>query len=173
MRTYYSLLLSLLYKYYFLLLLIVSVFALSGAYIGEFFLGYHPCPLCFYQRYVYFTLFGASLFFVFKSNINRIISLLSSFLILFTGFIISFFHSGVERHWFKYNSVCTGFAKNMNSVEQMIKHIEDNTIPACDVLGPQILGITMANWNTLLLGSLASLAFYIFCKDKKNAQKNR
>ena len=171
MRTNCFSLFSFLHRHYFFLLIIISILTISSAYIGEFFLSQPPCQLCFYQRYVYFSLLGSSLFFILKQNINRIISLLSSFLILFTGFIISFFHSGVERHWFKYNAVCTGFSENISSVEQMIKHIESNLIAECDVLGPKIFGLTMANWNTLLLGSLSFITFYIYCKEKY-AQKN-
>ncbi|AEI88978.1 MAG: Disulfide bond formation protein DsbB [Candidatus Midichloria mitochondrii] len=154
-------------KHYFHLLLIISILALSGAYIGEFFLGILPCRLCYYQRYVYFALLSFSLIFILKPNINKIISLLTTFLILFTGFIISFFHSGVERHWFKYNSVCTGFSEPINSAEQIVRNIEDASIAVCDILGPQLLGLTMANWNALLLGFLCCVTLFIYCKDQK------
>lgn len=154
-------------KHYFYLLLIISILALSGAYISKFFLGILPCQLCYYQRYVYFALLSFSLIFILKPDINKIISLLTTFLILFTGFTISFFHSGVERHWFKYNSVCTSFSEPINSVEQIVKNIESASIAACDILGPQLLGLTMANWNALLLGFLCCVTLFIYCKDQK------
>ncbi|MDJ1257207.1 MAG: disulfide bond formation protein B [Candidatus Midichloria sp.] len=154
-------------KHYFYLFLIISILALSGAYISEFFLGILPCKLCYYQRYVYFALLSFSLIFILKPDINKIISLLTTFLILFTGFIISFFHSGVERHWFKYHSVCTGFSEPINSVEQIVKNIEGSSIAACDILGPQLLGLTIANWNALLLGFLCCVTLFIYCKDQK------
>jgi disulfide bond formation protein DsbB len=71
------------------------------------------------------------------------------------GAYIAFFHSGVERHWFRYDSSCTGFVDNELSLEQMIKRIESTTTVACDVLGPQIFGFTMANWNALLLAFIS------------------
>ncbi|WHQ46873.1 MAG: disulfide bond formation protein B [Candidatus Midichloria sp.] len=154
-------------KHYFHLLLAISILVLSSAYIGEFFLEIYPCQLCYYQRYVYFMLLVFSLIFILKPDINKIISLLTTFLILFTGFIISFFHSGVERHWFKYDAVCTSFSESLNSVEQMVRNIEGSLIAACSTLGPQLLGLTMANWNTILLGFLYCVTFFIYCKDQK------
>ena len=153
-------------KHFFYLLLTISILALSGAYISEFFFGILPCQLCYYQRYAYFALLSFSLIFILKPDINKIVSLLTTFLILFTGFIISFFHSGVERHWFKYNSVCTSFSGPINSVEQIAKDIEGASIAACDILGPQFLGLTMANWNALLLGFLCCVTFFILQRSK-------
>ena len=140
-------------KRYYYILIAISILALAGAYITEIAFGWLPCPLCVYQRLIYFA-DTAVIFFalIFRNEGARdLLFLIILAIVNCSGTYIAFFHSGVERHWFHYESSCTGFIDNNISLEQMIKMIESTTTVACDVLGPQIFGLTMANWNALLL----------------------
>ena len=144
-------------KRYYYILIAISVLALAGAYITEIAFGWLPCPLCVYQRLIYFTDTAVILFaLIFRNEGARdFLFLIILAIVNCLGAYIAFFHSGVERHWFRYDSSCTGFVDNELSLEQMIKRIESITTVACDVLGPQIFGFTMANWNALLLAFIS------------------
>ena len=136
-------------RIYNLILTIISSLALVFGYITEYIMGYEPCELCLYQRYVYGLLITSSLFCLFYKKYNQLFLSISSFLTLL-GILISAFHSAVERGWIRYQSQCTGYIESPHSLEAIIKSINQAPLTHCDILGPEFFFLTMANWGTIL-----------------------
>ena len=87
-------------KYYFLIVFTASSSILISAYILELFFNHPPCNLCEYQRVPYFLLILISLVSV---KIKKIQLKIVAFICFFSSFIISGFHSLVERKLVKFN----------------------------------------------------------------------
>ena len=158
---------------YHTIIAITTSIALAGAYVSESFFDAHPCTLCIYQRYAYAVMMVISSSYIIyiyychnvkldANNFSHKAWLLLSIVSIFIGNALSIFHSGIERHWWSYESSCTGFNGKILSMQDMIHSIEHAPIVACDALGPQLLGLTMANYSVIMLTllSLGSIGIY-------------
>lgn len=139
----------------------VSVFALGGVFVGQYFFGLHPCHLCLYQRWpfgviIIFGLAGLSL----PRLSQAMIGLSGVAFLLNAG--IAFFHSGVERKWWAGLEGCT--TPDMSgSIEDLMKRIQEAAVVNCDEIAFKLFGLSIANYNVLLcLISATACAIFLF-----------
>ena len=149
-------------KYYFLLMFIVSLFVILGAYILEYIYNFPPCKLCIYQRIPYFLIFFICIisFFVKYKNIY----FYSTFFLLFSSFLIALFHSLVERGVVEYESGCTSSVSNFESIEDLRIHLEDVPLTKCDEILFSVMGLSLANINSIISLILVLLNIYFVLK---------
>ena len=140
--------------------LIFSIISLSIAYFIQYILGHKPCNLCLIERIPYLaSVILVSLIFLIN-RLERIISIILLLFFLF-GFVISFYHVGIEQGFFSESLVCnlSELSKNL-SKEDLLKQLKDNTPVSCKNVTFSIFGLSLASINTIF--SLA--LFYIFIK---------
>ena len=104
-------------KYYFLLVLLISLTVIVGAYIIEYLYNFPPCKLCIYQRIPYYLILIVCVISFFMKYKN--IHFYSIFFLFFSSFLIAFYHSMVERGLVEYNSGCTSKVDNFESIEEV------------------------------------------------------
>ena len=144
-----------------LVALIVSAAMLATAHIFEN-LGYAPCTLCLRQREVYWTaMIVAVLAILFARGRGAKVAwafdaLLA--LVFLYGAGLAFYHSGVEWKWWPGPAECatTGAGATAAGLDALLEGAKFKP-PACDEPNWWFLGLTMANWNTLVSLGLASL----------------
>ncbi|WP_333023361.1 disulfide bond formation protein B [Wolbachia endosymbiont of Pentidionis agamae] len=126
--------------------LLGSSFALVIAYVLEYFFHMLPCKLCIYERIVYCMAGVLSAFCLMKSN-KVLICLI--FFIYLIGAIISFYHMGLEFHWFHDVLGCAEQIKGNPTVEELKNNLlNPNALPSCDK--PRyLLGLSLAAWNLI------------------------
>lgn len=157
-----------LFRFWPLVALIVSAAMLGAAHWFEG-QGYAPCTLCLRQREVYWTaMLIAALAIAFTSwgpgkriawGLNALLALTFLF-----GAAVAFYHSGVEWKWWPGPATCAsaGGVASAANLDALLSGAEIKP-PACDSPNWWFLGLTMANWNTLVslvltvLGALATL----------------
>ena len=145
-----------------LLILLVSLGALGGAYASEVWGGLKPCVLCFYQRYAYVgagALGLAALIMADRTGPRRLLVALAGLAFL-TGAAIASFHVGVEQHWWRGTPACHAPQLDMSlPVEQLREQMLATDFVPCDQIPWSLFGISMAGYNVLasLLLGLASL----------------
>lgn len=123
-----------------------SVFILGGVYFLQNFLDLRPCELCLWQRYPYFAaLFGA----VLVPLHLEIIALYGQILAFAAGFVISLYHSGIERDLWDGFSSCSGSLKGLSG-DDWAKAIENTPLVKCDEIPFDILGVSLSNMNAIL-----------------------
>jgi disulfide bond formation protein DsbB len=128
----------------------ISLCSLAFAFIAEHFFDIRPCPLCYYQRYIYWALAGVSLLPLFSLKTLRITSALQTLLII-GGIGLSIFHIGIENHWWTGPASCTGgIATDLASIEDLKKQLLKRPIPRCDKINWTIFGVSATYWNLLL-----------------------
>lgn len=131
--------------------------AMGYALYSQYFLGYHPCELCMWQRYG----FGAAIFFALMALVVKpsLFVKLSAFALLVNGAIAAY-HFGIEQDWWDGFQTCSGVA-TAGSLEAMLADIEGAPVVRCDDVGWKFLGVSMAGWNVLYSGGLGVLVVLV------------
>lgn len=147
---------------------IIAIFALLFAFYLQYILGYEPCKLCMYQRYVYILVILLSLlgFFLHKSKLIPI--LLIILFIIITS--IGFWHLGIEQQWWAASLECSGITENIGSLEEELKNINNRPVATCDQVSPKFLNITLVQWSFIY--ALVSSIFLTILNIKLNIKKD-
>lgn len=117
-------------------------------------MGYAPCPLCLYQRYPYYlavpVLAGGALAGLPAAGL----ALAAALYLIDAG--IAAYHSGVELGVLALPEGCAapGRAASLEELKAQVL----GTVPRCDRPELFMLGLSLANWNTLFALTLAALA---------------
>ena len=147
---------------------IIAIFALLFAFYLQYILGYEPCKLCMYQRYVYILVILLSLlgFFLHKSKLIPI--LLIILFIIITS--IGFWHLGIEQQWWAASLECSGITENIGSLKEELKNINNRPVATCDQVSPKFLNITLVQWSFIY--ALVSSIFLTILNIKLNIKKD-
>ncbi len=122
--------------------------ALGFQYIG----GLPPCDLCIWQRWPHLAavmIGGAAL-----ALPGRLLPLLGALAALTTSGV-GLYHTGVERGWWEGPTTCTSGAVSGLTPEQLMEQIMAAPLVRCDEVAWELLGLSMASWNTLAALGLA------------------
>ena len=140
----------------------MCLLTIVSAYIVELFAKVPPCKLCIYQRIPYFLILLVCLtsFFMEYRNIH----FYAIFFLLFSSFLIASFHSLVERGLVKYDSGCSSSTNDFDSIEDLRTHLESVALTKCDEIIFSILGLSLANINSLISFSLVLFNIYFILK---------
>ena len=126
------------------------IIALAFEYVGNL----TPCQMCIWQRWPHFGVIVICFLSLFIKNHYNKLLLLAGLLSLLSS-AIGLWHSGVELGYFNSPSSCidTNFNSNITLNDLLTKPIS-----GCDIIIWDFLGLSMANWNTIL-----SLFLGCFC----------
>jgi disulfide bond formation protein DsbB len=150
-------------KNYFSIILVFSVLILVSVYSLEHFMNLPACKLCVYQRIPYFFLIVFSLIsFVINKNV---VLFFCSFLCFCSSFVISLFHSLVERGMVKFEIGCVSSNKDFTNIDDLRNFLEHVPITKCDEIIFSFLGFSLANLNLIIsifaiILSIYSIKFY-------------
>ncbi|MDA9231196.1 disulfide bond formation protein B [Rickettsiales bacterium] len=139
------------YKLQINILLFASIFALSLAYIGQYFFNLHPCILCLYQRIPYVVIIIIALISLFFGNkiieYQKYIIIVLLLLILF-NIILAFYHVGVENGFFVFTG-CGDTLGNIDNIQDLREQILQIKSVKCDEIQFEFLNISIAGWNII------------------------
>ena len=149
--------------------LFFSIVSLSTAYFIQYILGHKPCNLCLIERIPYLaSVILISLIFI----VNKFEKITAIILLLFFlfGFVISFYHVGIEQGFFSESLVCDlkEFSKNL-SKEDLLKQLENNTPVSCKDVTFRFLGLSLATINTVISVVLSAIMIKVI----KNYEQNK
>jgi disulfide bond formation protein DsbB len=150
-------------------LVLISLAALAFVLVGQYAFGLHPCHLCVYQRWPFAAAIALGLLGALRPKFARP-ALLASAVAFFANAALAVYHSGVERKYWAGLSGCS--TPDMSgSIDELMARIQNAAVVSCDEAGPQIFGLTLANYNALLcLGcGIAALAC-LFVSRRTSAQ---
>ena len=78
--------------------------------------------------------------------------------------MISLFHSLVERGVVEYESGCTSSVSNFESIEDLRIHLEGVPLTKCDEILFSVMGLSLANINSIISLILVFLNIYFVLK---------
>jgi disulfide bond formation protein DsbB len=149
-------------------LLIVFFFLVSVCFsFGvEYLFDVKPCLLCSYLRYLYIAILTvAVVFYFYPQPLVFVIKL--ALIVAATG--LSFYHLGIEQHWWDGPSVCSGKSFSLSKLQglsddeksqHLLEHFKAGQMVPCNQVNWRIIGISATIWNTtLLMFLLAGIGF--------------
>lgn len=148
-----------------LLFAAIAAMALSMAFIAEHVFGLLPCILCVYQRVPYAIIIvlgflGALMAGRSPSASGGMVGLISlSFL---ANSLIAFYHSGVERHWWKSIFESCAAPELEGSITDVLAKIQAAPAVRCDEIpwADPVFGLSMANYNVVFCFGLGMFALW-------------
>ena len=133
------------------LIFLISVIAISSAFIAEYFFKLFPCEMCLKQRYAYYSIILICIIFYFFQRINKMwIYVLTELSILY-GLFYSIWHVGIEQNIISGPASCSGSITKTNSIENLKEQIINQPIINCSDISWSILGFSAATINVVLL----------------------
>ncbi len=139
----------------FLIFIAFSAFSsLAYAYFAQHFYHVIPCSMCYYERYIYWSVGIISLLGLFTPSF-RIFLLRALGLVLAIGVGVGIYHLGIENHWWAAPASCTGVPL-AQSPQEFLMNLQSRPMARCDQVGWRIFGIS---------ATLLNLVWYVvfFC----------
>ena len=134
-----------------------SLYLLMAAF-GFQYLGFAPCKLCLWQRWPHAAaILIAAVMILWGLRPLAFAGALAAL----TSAGIGAYHTGVERGWWEGPSSCTGGGSGLSGLsgDALLSFDEVPAIVMCDEVAWQLLGLSMASWNTIASLILASIWF--------------
>jgi disulfide bond formation protein DsbB len=155
---------------------LIAASALGMALISQYIFGLNPCNLCIIQRFPYgiviaLGIIGFAMSFKCNKGTSAIMGLIG--LTFLANSVIAFYHSGVERHWWKSFLEGCAVPDLGENPDNIIALLENTKAARCDEIpwADPILGLSMANYNVgfcLVLGIVAIISATKICKKSCN-----
>ena len=152
----------------FLVFILIFIFlVLFLAFIIQYGLDHQPCKLCVYERIPYF-LSALLIIKMLLVNKNEKITLLIISLTFFIGFLLSFYHFGIEQGFFRESFACTTDVGKILTKEDLLEELKNNNIISCKDVSFRILGLSLATINTIFSLGLSVIFTKLFIDYGKN-----
>jgi disulfide bond formation protein DsbB len=113
-----------------------------------------PCKLCIWQRYGHVGAIAAGVAAVFAPLAAVALAGAGA---VFSSAAIGAYHAGVERGWWKGPDSCAAQPVTGLSTEDAIAQIMNAPLVRCDEIPWQLLGLSMAGWNSVAALLLTAL----------------
>ena len=158
------------------ILIAASAATIGGALFFEHVLGYVPCSLCLDGRQPHYFAMGAALIAGILSReanigIGALVFLGLCVLAYLAGAGVSFYHMGVEYHWWEGPETCGGGNLVANSLAELQNALEGGAkAPRCDEAAWRLFGISLAGFNlliTLVLAALSALPLVRYVRESR------
>ena len=138
-----------------------SILSLAIAYFIQYILGHKPCNLCLIERIPYLaSLILISLIFI----INKFEKVIAGIVLLFFifGFVVSFYHVGIEQGIFSESFVCDLGVPNENlSKKDLLEQLQNKTSISCKDVTFRFLGLSLATLNTFISVFLIGIMYKV------------
>ena len=154
-------------KIFLVSILIFIFFVLFLAFIIQYGLDHQPCKLCVYERIPYFLSALLIIKMLLVNKNEKITSLIIS-LTFFIGFLLSFYHFGIEQGFFRESFACTADVDKTLTKEDLLEELKNNNIISCKDVSFRILGLSLATINTIFSLGLSAIFTKLFIDYGKN-----
>ena len=152
----------------FLVSILIFIFlVLFLAFIIQYRLDHQPCKLCVYERIPYFLSALLIIKMLLVNKNEKITSLIIS-LTFFIGFLLSFYHFGIEQGFFRESFACTTDVDKTLTKEDLLEELKNNNIISCKDVSFRILGLSLATINTIFSLGLSVIFTKLFIDYGKN-----
>jgi disulfide bond formation protein DsbB len=153
-----------------LLIGLVSLALIAGAWFFELVWGLRPCKLCLEQRLPHYAAIGlafAGLLLARSTRLQWFVLLALAGLMAWSTWL-GFYHSGVEWGWFIGPNDCGGTAAPAAAgVQDFMKQLQTTRVVACSEAAWRFLGLSLAGWNALASLGLLVAALYGLARGRR------
>jgi disulfide bond formation protein DsbB len=144
-------------------LIAMAVTSLAFAFTAEYGFNIKPCDFCLYERCIYAIVIILGLLSLRTKLFSGNFGIFTQLLILSIGIALTFYHVGMEQHWWVGPASCTG-PTPAATFEDFRAQLMKLSRPRCDQISWALFGISATLWNLMLQAGLAfitSLGLYL------------
>jgi disulfide bond formation protein DsbB len=146
-------------------IMVIAAATLAGAWYFQLVLDLRPCPLCLEQRYAYYLAvpLAALTALAAARDAGRAVLLAGLGLLALAALGnagLGAYHAGVEWHFFKGPTDCTGPIGDLGSAGTLLQRLDTVKVIRCDEVQWRFLGLSLAGYNVLISLLMAALALW-------------
>ncbi len=150
-------------KYWFFIVSIISLIAISSALIAEFIFNLEPCSMCLKQRYPYYVIFLSSLIIIFFQWHKKIWFYIGVQISSIYGVFYSIWHVGIEKKILQGPKECFGGLETSENISNLKDQIMSKTVINCEEIVWSFFGASAATINTFIILLIFIInAIYLF-----------
>jgi disulfide bond formation protein DsbB len=142
---------------------VVSVATLMGAWFFELVINLKPCKLCLQQRWPYYAALGICAVWVSFVRLKPFshLALMTLVIVFAISAALGIYHAGVEWRWWAGPSDCgmTG-AATVTQVSDFLSQLNTVRVVSCEDAAWRFLGLSLAGWNAVI--SLSMVCYGVF-----------
>jgi disulfide bond formation protein DsbB len=144
-------------------LFVLSLATLGGAWFFEYVLKLAPCPLCLEQRIPYHIIVPLSLLLAIAALAHAPRTLLmvgfaAVAIAACCNIVLGTYHAGVEWHWWAGPADCSGPLTDLRNGGSLLNQLHGVNVVRCDEAAWRFLGLSLAGYNVLISLALAIIA---------------
>ena len=135
-------------KHVFTLLFIMGLGVTCAAFVLEYVFHAEPCTMCWWQRYVHWSVLGLAAIGLMSSIIVRRFLLILTIFVGAIGLAIACWQAGAQLDLWGLPPVCSGGAGQASVSADLLGALQGfKAPPQCDDSGFTIFGLSLAMWN--------------------------
>jgi len=138
-------------KYWFYLVTLFSVIALTSAFIAEFNFNLAPCEMCLKQREPYYVIILGFILIAILRWQDRIWFYLSVQILSVYGLFYSIWHVGIENKFLSGPEGCSNALKVADNTTNLKEQILSKPVINCEDIAWSMFGLSAATINSILL----------------------
>ena len=144
---------------------VIGLAAILGAYFFQYAVGLPPCPLCLEQRIAYYVSIPLSALILLGLSVGssrRVLTLafIAIAIIMLYNAGLGVYHAGVEWHWWPGPQDCSGATPNFSAGGSLLEQMQKTRVVRCDEAAWRFLGLSLAGYNALISLLLAAVAVW-------------
>jgi disulfide bond formation protein DsbB len=136
-----------------ILISMVSLATLMGAWFFELVINLKPCKLCLQQRWPYYAVLGICAVWVSFVRLKPFsyLALMTLVIVFAISAALGIYHAGVEWRWWAGPSDCgmTG-AATVTQVSDFLSQLNTVRVVSCEDAAWRFLGLSLAGWNAII-----------------------
>jgi len=150
----------------------LAAVALFLALVAQY--GFHltPCPLCLYQRGPYVGILVVGWLAVVSSKGQNMQILLALAALWAISLVLGGYHSGVEAGFWTF-AACSSPSQGANTIAELQAMIDQASVTRCDQPAFLWMGLSMADMNVLLSGTMVGWGLLAIRGLSKRSPKNK
>jgi disulfide bond formation protein DsbB len=153
------------------LVLLASIVVVGMALLSQYVGGLQPCELCLYERWPYYAVIPLMLLALVSGQRRFIRTMQILSVLIFAGSVaLACYHVGVEQHWIKGPTACTGAIGNAASPEALLQALQERQVVQCDVVQWSFHGLSLAGLNLIVSIALAVFSLWALRQSRRGAR---
>ena len=157
-----------------LLVALLGLATIGGAWFFQLVIGLPPCPLCLEQRYAYYLAMPLAAFLAyFAAHGAPRKFLMAGFAVLLVATLanawLGGYHAGVEWKFWPGPTDCSGPIVDFGKAGNLLEQLDKVKVVRCDEVQWRFLGLSFAGYNVLISLSMAVIALFGLVRSARKA----
>jgi disulfide bond formation protein DsbB len=144
---------------------LIALATLAGAWFFQLVLDIRPCPLCLEQRYAYYLAIPLAVLVAIAAGRNAPRGLVVTGLVVLAlaalaNAVLGGYHAGVEWKFWQGPTDCSGPVVDLGKAGSLLERLDTVKVIRCDEVQWRFLGLSLAGYNVLISLLMAAIALW-------------